>query len=216
MNVQNSTLARVVTLLEGVSDFHLAREQGSKKRKKDRRAAGNAESKKRQKLVGSDPEHNHEDSDKALASFPVPQETTGVGDDAHPPAPGILNHMVIGINEVTKRLESQARSAHQTVTISSSATTPELPKELSPLALVLVCQGDIDPPLLTAHLPPIVAACNVQRNKDVNGSRPGTSVKLIPLSKGSEDTLCAAIGLRRASVIAFDVRSPELSTCMSF
>ena len=132
--------------------------------------------------------------------------------DELPAAPPIFSHLTVGINEVTKRLESQANSCR----VRSSIRAPSIPEaaeEAAPapkaerpsLTHVFVCRADVDPPLLIAHLPELVAACNIP---SPTPSQRHTPIQLIPLPKHAEYTLTEVIGLRRVSVLAFDVRSP--------
>ncbi|KAL5519613.1 POP3 [Sanghuangporus vaninii] len=78
----------------------------------------------------------------------------------------------------------------------------------APIRTVLVCLPDIDPPLLVAHIPYLVAACNSKANHNNNDSSathdPDARIKLISLPKGAEVKLAQATGLRRISVLALD------------
>lgn len=144
-----------------------------------------------------------------------------------PPArPEIVDHIVFGINEVTKRLEQQSlalrtpKTATTTsgagpCTATSSAPDPAAlssPKRHNPLRLVLVCRTDIDSPMMIAHLPTLAAACNSHAATETS---PGSmteplnvlpGVILVGLPRGAEDTLSSASGLKRVAVMAFDVR----------
>lgn len=121
----------------------------------------------------------------------------GVGREPTLP-PELWHHVVFGINEVTKRLEEQSQARRHIVSSVGSVQTPDVHV---PLALVLVCLADVNPRLLVSHIPPLVAACN---------SRPKASpgldvVHLVPLPRHSETQLADAFGVRRLSIIAFDV-----------
>jgi ribonuclease P/MRP protein subunit POP3 len=118
-------------------------------------------------------------------------------------SPKSSQHLTIGINAVTRRLERQVRSARHSVTISENGAAIVAPHSQPPIKFVFVCRADIDPPLLIAHLPHLVAACNSPARAD--GSSENLTVKLIQLPKGAEFTLAHAIGLRRAAAIAIDV-----------
>jgi len=119
--------------------------------------------------------------------------------------PSILQHLTIGINQVTRKLESQIKASRQTVVISDQgAVSSEFPSQQG-IKVVFVCRADIDPPMLIDHLPHLVSACNSSR-------KPPDFMKLVPLPKGAEFTLAAAMGLRRVAVIAVDSTAPELSS----
>ncbi|KAG6814130.1 hypothetical protein H0H92_002125 [Tricholoma furcatifolium] len=123
------------------------------------------------------------------------------GEIAEPPS--ISKHLVIGINQVTKRLEEQVRT--QRVTLLATNPPPKEPQSL-PLRLILVCRADINPPILVDHLPHLVAA--------FNSLRPEEAIKLVPLHPGAELELSKVVGLRRMSVLGFDSRSPDLETIL--
>ncbi|KAG9081575.1 hypothetical protein FRC06_005503, partial [Ceratobasidium sp. 370] len=64
------------------------------------------------------------------------------------PIPPLLKHCTFGVNEVTKRLEALAKPTPT----DGGHSTPR-PR----LRAVLVCRSDVDPPLLIAHFPILVA-----------------------------------------------------------
>jgi ribonuclease P/MRP protein subunit POP3 len=110
--------------------------------------------------------------------------------------PKILQHLSVGINEVTKRLESQIQQNR--VTVVTTADDSKLASPRPHLKFILVCRSDIDPPLLIDHLPHLVAAYNSTQTDE--------PVKLVPLPKGAESSLAQTLGLRRAAVVGIDVR----------
>lgn len=130
-------------------------------------------------------------------TFVPPDDIGSSGESLSPPE--LWNHVVFGINEVTKRLEEQSQARRHVIS-RGSVQTPNTHTR-APLALVLVCLADINPRLLVAHVPPLVAACN-SRPKDVPGL---DVVHLVQLPKHSETQLADAFGVRRLSVLAFDV-----------
>ena len=106
------------------------------------------------------------------------------------------SHLLVGINAVTRALESQLRVTRTHVLEDPSQHHGQVPS--SPIGVVCVCCADVDPSALVAHIPYLVAGCNSPRN----GTQP---IKLIPLPKGSEPTLSQILGIRRAAVLAFRV-----------
>ncbi|KZT37411.1 hypothetical protein SISSUDRAFT_1006213 [Sistotremastrum suecicum HHB10207 ss-3] len=141
-------------------------------------------------------------------TFVPPDDIGSSGESLSPPE--LWNHVVFGINEVTKRLEEQSQARRHVIS-RGSVQTPNTHAR-APLALVLVCLADINPRLLVAHVPPLVAACN-SRPKDVPGL---DVVHLVQLPKHSETQLADAFGVRRLSVLAFDAHTPTLSNLLAF
>ncbi|KAF8608342.1 hypothetical protein BDV93DRAFT_247746 [Ceratobasidium sp. AG-I] len=113
------------------------------------------------------------------------------------PAPPILKHCTFGINQVAKRLEAQANPT------TAEAHPPPRPS----LRVVIACRADVDPPLLIAHFPILVAACNSALPA---GSSDDTYVKLVTLPMGAEHSLAEITGLRRVAVMALDAETPGL------
>ena len=108
---------------------------------------------------------------------------------------------------MTRKLESLIKLSRQTVIISDKgALSPETSSHPH-IRVFFVCRADIDPPILIDHLPHLVSACNSSRKAP-------DFVKLVPLPKGAEFTLAAAMGLRRVAVMAVDVkRLPNQIIC---
>lgn len=232
VDLANSILAQSIELLKGVSEYHLSREAKSRKKKRERRAAAKgsrsdteSSRKKRKRLdaLGEDvmtfekpdsdaehPPYQHIPAavdGLAATAFETDilrQENSDVEKALHL-APPVLQHLSIGINEVTKKLEAQAKATRAVVSVSSATTAIPAITPIVPVSVVLVCRGDVDPPLLVAHLPQLVAACNSVRRSPALENSPAVHIKIIPLPKGAEVALAEALGLRRASVIAIDV-----------
>lgn len=121
----------------------------------------------------------------------------------------LSGHMTIGINEVTRRLESQLKSVRHSVTLTTTSHANPVVPDISPISAVFVCRADVNPPILLDHIPHLVAGCNSTRP----GSNPLEArqpLKLIVLPKGSESALAQALGLRRAAVIAVHDDAPYL------
>lgn len=114
---------------------------------------------------------------------------------------GASPHFAVGINVVTRALESQlCFTRKHVITDVPSQNRGQLPppSALSPIETVFVCYADVDPPALVAHIPYLVAGCNSPRN----ATQP---IKLVPLPKGSEQAISQLLGVRRAAVVAFRV-----------
>ena len=132
----------------------------------------------------------------------IPNETLADADTSTEPlksTPPVLRHVTVGINEVTKELESLTKLYRET--LPGEAPQAVQPLDVSSARLVLVCREDVDPPLLINHIPHLVAACNSMRPRQTGKS----PVYLVSFSKGAESTLAAAMGLRRAASMAIKV-----------
>ncbi|KAH8111900.1 hypothetical protein DFH11DRAFT_1690154 [Phellopilus nigrolimitatus] len=184
LNVQNTILARVVELMQGTAEYNLSRHKESQVKRRTRKKT-------------------HKDS--AAEGTPMQQDTEA-GPSSVPAAapPEILQHVTVGINEVTKRLEAQCRIPRQVLSVSDgdqdmtdAAKIPSASARAS-VRIVLVCRSDVDPPLLVSHIPHLVAACNCSLGPS------NEIMKLVTLPKGAEISLAQAMGLRRAAVMAFD------------
>jgi ribonuclease P/MRP protein subunit POP3 len=203
--------------LDGVGAYNLNRQSVSRKRKSARHNKEKREkavTRKKRKIGTEGEALADEDNDVDTTTHTKEAVGAVMEVDAEPDAqpdieaPSVVAHLTMGINEVTKRLETQAQSRrlHASITASTSVETSSSaskPKpERTPLVYVFVCRADIDPQLLVGHLPELVAACNTPI--------PGCTsppVHLISLPKNAENTLATAVGLRRVSVLALDVRA---------
>ncbi|TFK56733.1 hypothetical protein OE88DRAFT_1650167 [Heliocybe sulcata] len=220
MNIQNSILAQVTAMLDGVASYHLGRDQTNRKRKRAKVAnaedAGERPSKRRKDEGKVQPApQTAVDASAQSPHSPTEEKDAAAGEEPDlisPDPPDILAFLTIGINAVTKRLEAQARAARQVVTASdagNAATTPGAPR---PVRVILACSADIDPPILIGHLPELVASCNSAHRGHAHTTEDTAEyIKLVPLPKGAEFTLSEAVGLRRASVVAIDAGTPGLS-----
>ncbi len=200
-------------MLEGVAAYHTQQARRSK-----RKSAQKHERRKRRRTAGA----AFEDGEAGNGSFtgdpPTAEEGIVISNEVNLSAsapqsvdvPDILQHVTFGINEVTKKLEALANTLRQTRLKVSSETDVDFDSAQKPRSqLVLVCTGDINPPILVGHLPGLVAACNSVRLKPEGGS-----TWLVPLPAGAEQTLSIAAGLRRVSVLLLDVS--RRSACVLF
>lgn len=199
LNLQNTALSRLVLCLEGVSSYHHDRDTANRKRKRSTRAEVSAS--KRIKVSA-------DRSDVGTLQIKESNIDTTEGDivEAVNTPPDILSHLTIGINQVTKRLEAQARAYRETNVLEVDTDTSLSP---SPIRIVFVCRADVDPPLLIAHLPTLIASCN-SAPRTTHDPTICPPIKLVCLPIGAETTLAESTGLRRVSIIALDVsRTPS-------
>lgn len=185
--------------LEGVSACHQ-----SKKRRGGCRLTG---PNKRRKTSAGKEEGGPEPISSPVGTCATPDEIMGVEGAAMLAGPPIAPHLVLGINQVTKRLECQARAYRQTISATESITDSGTARSPTPgpmISIVFVCRADVDPPLLISHLPGLIASCNSSRNTlaDPESYPP---IRLVPVPKGSELLLADVIGVRRVAVLALDV-----------
>ncbi|KAG8219531.1 hypothetical protein J3R82DRAFT_481 [Butyriboletus roseoflavus] len=179
VNVQNVVLAHLVAALENIP----SRAQSS--RKSSQKTGISGQQANVDILEEVEPEYGHIQTNLS----------------------GALPHFVIGINTVTRALESQLRNTRKHVVVdsaqdSASRNGDQRPSSApSPIVVVFVCCADVDPSALVDHIPHLVAGCNSLRN----ATQP---TKLVPLPKGSEPTISQILGVRRAAVVAFRHGSP--------
>ena len=203
VNVQNAVLSRLILSLEDVAVHHATKITQCRERKK-RRHSQQSGPNKRSKMSAGNEDGTSEPITLPAGTSPVPNEPMDTEDaDQEPP---IIPHLILGINQVTKRLEHQARAYRQTLsaakTLIDNGTSESPPSR--PISIVFVCRADVDPPLLISHLPTLIASCNSSRNS-LMAPELHPPIKLIPVPKGSESLLADATGLRRLAVLALDV-----------
>ena len=119
----------------------------------------------------------------------------GESSQASASAPSIIPHTTVGINEVTKALETEIQSRRQTIVIPGTAVS----EARALTSVIFICHADLDTPALVAHLPQLVVLCNSTRSEN-------HKIKVVQLPAGAQSSLADALGyLRRVSVIALDV-----------
>jgi len=172
--LQQAILTQLIALFGGVAaHYQLVR--------------GKARKKRRVATTGSS-SHEQDGSDVAGPS------------QALASTPPIISHTTVGINEVTKALESEIQSRRQTVVIPGTAVS----EARAPTSVIFICHADLDTPALVAHLPQLVALCNSTRSE-------GHKIKVVQLPAGAQSSLADALGyLRRVSAIALDDLAPGL------
>jgi ribonuclease P/MRP protein subunit POP3 len=242
VNVQNRFLALLMDLADGVPEYRQVWTRENRQRKRIARDAHLKSANMSKEMLVSGISIQATEADDLGGSMAMPggeefsEVTIGdasaieveAKDQAQLKPPPILQHLTIGINAVTRKLESQIKSSRQTVIVSDRCSVSSQYSLQPRVKVIFVCRADIDPPILVDHLPHLISACNSLR-------KPPDFVKLVPLPKGAEFALAAALGLRRVAVIAVDVihlfiqtiaftnwptdffqsTTPELSSCDS-
>lgn len=128
--------------------------------------------------------------------------------------------MVVGLNHITRRLESLSQRAHQLQHASASLGTGEAQVSPEPSGVKLSSSepnngSNLDahfaaifvprssqPPILHAHLPQLVAMASL-----AHPEMPPT--RLVQLPKVSDTQLCAALGIPRVSFIGLLEGAPH-------
>ncbi|KAJ8072919.1 RNase P and RNase MRP subunit [Marasmius tenuissimus] len=209
VNLQNLILAHTVTLLDGVSEYHRSRNLANRKRKRAKNE--NEKPKKKAKKDGMSVDQVDQ-VDVEAGPAQMEQDTLQDLQTQTQPLdqPPVLSHVTIGINTVTKRLETQLGQQRRNTTISSSTSAPETdpPPLPSPIRVVLVCRADVNPPILIDHIPHIVAGYN----SSLPSGGEDKAILLIPLPAGAEHTLADAFNLRRVAVVGLDAGTPNLES----
>ena len=200
INVQNAVLSRLILSLEGVAAHH----ESKKKRHRGQQSGPN---KRRKTTAGK--EHGTSDPiAQPVGTSTTPDELMGVErvdqESLVLTVPPVISHLILGINQVTKKLENQARAYRQTLTATPTIKDTSQSTTSGPISIVFVCRADVDPPLLISHLPTLIASCNSSRNVLMNPEA-YPPIRLVPVPKGSESLLADATGLRRVAVLALDV-----------
>lgn len=204
INAQNAVLSRLILSLEGVAAHH----ESKKRRHRGQLTGPN----KRRNTSAGKGDGTPDPISHPVGACTTPDEIMGVeaeGADQVPvmlTEPPIVHHLILGINQVTKRLERQARAYWQNLSATEAVADggTSRPPPSGPISIVFVCRADIDPPLLISHLPTLIASCNSSRNA-VTDPDSHPPIKLVPVPKGSESLLADATGLRRVAVLALDV-----------
>ncbi|KAF5352679.1 hypothetical protein D9756_005959 [Leucocoprinus leucothites] len=194
-NVQNTILAHLVDLLDGVADFHRNR-TSSKKRKRTPEKANELSQRSTRKWIPSgDPAIDQDTSTEDPSTLLLLDHA----EKSEPPS--ILNSLTYGINAVTKRLENQIERSRAKLVLKTSNETKTTEEVPDPIHYLFVCRADVDPSILIDHLPYLVATYNVLRQKDFS------PIILATLPKGAESTLAQAMGVRRLAALAIDASS---------
>ena len=136
-----------------------------------------------------------------LATNSADQKQNVTQSNAQPtPIPPITAHITLGINGVTKALETEIRTSRQVVVTSD--TTFDATQPLT--SVIFICHADLDTPAIVAHLPQLIALCNSARPH-------GHKIKVVLLPAGAQSSIAHALGYpKRVSVIALDVSSFRL------
>ncbi|PBK76795.1 hypothetical protein ARMSODRAFT_243794 [Armillaria solidipes] len=120
--------------------------------------------------------------------------------------------LVIGVEAVLERLESQIQQAKNMTTFARSGLTPykDHPRR-PPLIQIFVCPADVRPVGFLDKIPRLVSRFNSCRPSDA------TPIKIVPLPKGAAFMFADCMKMRRIVAMAFDSNfkgSSALSLCL--
>ncbi|OBT79790.1 hypothetical protein VF21_01502 [Pseudogymnoascus sp. 05NY08] len=128
-------------------------------------------------------------------------------DESSVPPPELSLHILVGLNSITRHLESQSRKA-----CSPSLGTPipssDRPADPRHLAVVVTTWPSV-PPILTSHLHKLL-----QTSSLLHANLPPTRFVILPRS--SEKRLCSALGIPRAGFIGVFDGAPSATAVIDF
>ncbi|KZV76934.1 hypothetical protein PENSPDRAFT_645693 [Peniophora sp. CONT] len=213
-NIQNLLLSHTVQMVDGIAAYHVRREKAHHLKRKALQIQ-DRDSSKRRRREGTN--NNIERQEEGMNRPGEPDSSDQVNEEQPVPPPA-LSYLTIGINEVTRQLETRIRALHRSGSLPSSSAAPTpvaapAPVLRTPIQLLLVCREDVNPPALVAHIPQLVASCNFQTGIPQGGDQ-ANPVKLVVLPRGAEATLAAALGLRRVAVLALHMGMPGIENIM--
>lgn len=133
--------------------------------------------------------------------------------EAPVPAPELNSHILIGLNSISRHLDSQSQSTRPTSlcirgpnpTHEAAIITSSTPAHL---AAVFITRPSL-PPILAAHLHLLL-----ETSSFLNPILPST--RLITLPKNSEKRLCDALGVPRAGFIGIMHHAPNALALLDF
>ncbi|KFZ05498.1 hypothetical protein V501_08285 [Pseudogymnoascus sp. VKM F-4519 (FW-2642)] len=129
-------------------------------------------------------------------------------DEASVPPPELISHILVGLNSITRHLESQSRKACPPslgVPIPSSDRPANSQRHLT----VVVTTWPSVPTILTSHLHKLV-----QTSSLLHPNLPPT--RFVTLPRSSEKRLCSALGVPRAGFIGIFDGAPSATAVIDF
>ncbi|OBT68239.1 hypothetical protein VE03_02284 [Pseudogymnoascus sp. 23342-1-I1] len=126
-------------------------------------------------------------------------------DEAPVPPPELCSHILVGLNSITRHLESQSRKA---CPLSLGIQIPSSDSPGRHLAVVVTTWPSV-PPILTSHLYKLL-----QTSSLLHPNLPPTRLVILPRS--SEKRLCGALGVPRAGFIGIFDSAPHATAVIDF
>ncbi|KNG46196.1 rna-processing protein [Stemphylium lycopersici] len=143
--------------------------------------------------------------------------TAPVQDDPPPPLPAIRNHLLIGLNSVTRHLEALASTKAPQTAIMSTEEDNDSPQ---PLTMVLLTHPKPSLSPAHAHLPTLVHLSTLSppsttatttatsTTATTPNSTPTPATRLIPLPTSSESRLASCLSIPRVGALALLADAP--------
>jgi ribonuclease P/MRP protein subunit POP3 len=143
-----------------------------------------------------------------------------------PPPPAIANHILIGLNSVTRHLEAlAAKTAPSTTLVASTArestnsstdtneqekATARAGDDLRPLSMVILTHPKPSLSPAHAHLPTLVHLCTLSPPSTTPNA--ATATRLVPLPTSAEGQLASSLHIPRVGALAIYADAPGAKT----
>lgn len=135
------------------------------------------------------------------------------GSTTPPPPPEIGHHILIGINSVTRHLETlAARNAPSTMPASTDEheTTEKASDDLRPISMVLITHPKPSTSIAHAHLPTLVHLSTLNPASNPNTTR------LVPLATSTDARLSSTLHIPRIGALAILSNAPGAKALEDF
>ncbi|GMK54231.1 hypothetical protein CspeluHIS016_0108170 [Cutaneotrichosporon spelunceum] len=206
-HLQNGVMAALPQLVpDAVAEYHTDRARCSAAAKRTRRKAKRAEM----------------DVDSTATATADPTETSETTQHKVPTPPAILDHLVLGLNETIRALETAITSLRLRMALLADGTGPRfLPTapagqepEAAVITYLLVPHTSVSPLALVDPLPTYCATYNTLLRQasaipNVKKGEFGREIRVVPLGK-REQELALATGLRRITSIGVRASHPAV------
>ncbi|KAF2875103.1 hypothetical protein BDV95DRAFT_308498 [Massariosphaeria phaeospora] len=144
-------------------------------------------------------------------------------DTAPPPPPEIGNHILVGLNSVTRHLEALvARTTPATLTAHTSteeqagqATNPNSNSNTTPLTLLIIPHSAPSSSAAHAHLPTLLHLSHLAQTSDPT-SPTTPPPRLITLAPSSSPKLASALHVPRVSALGILSSAPGTSALLAY
>lgn len=129
-------------------------------------------------------------------------------DEASVPPPELSSHILVGLNSITRHLESQSRKACP-ASLGTPIPSSDVPANPQRHLAVVVTTWPSVTPILTSHLHKLL-----QTSSLLHPNLPPT--RLVVLPRISEKRLCNALGVPRAGLIGVFDGAPSATAVIDF
>ncbi|EUC41232.1 hypothetical protein COCMIDRAFT_40560 [Bipolaris oryzae ATCC 44560] len=124
-----------------------------------------------------------------------------------PPPPPIGNHLLIGLNSVTRHLEALAAKTAPSTTLVASAQQHVPGDNLRPLSMVILTHPKPSLSPAHAHLPTLVHLSTLSP-PSATPDAPLTATRLVPLPTLAESRLASSLHIPRVGALAIYADAP--------